>query len=351
MASVSVQYMNQPARSTPRLIPWQVRQSLGSCGARRRLRRATWIVSFLLQFPLLIIFYHNILGNTPVSESNNPMYANSIDPQLSRDIYPQLSTPPDPYARLSSSTKQKWTDDCDNQCHWTKCALARPPLESALRRLLQEWQRLTERLLNIQSIVQYGSLIAALHRNTTLMPWDTDVDVLIWASDVAKLEELAKEYNQQNTGKFSLELQPNWRKRYVNEEPHWGGRDYSVVPFVAVEARLAHFYEIPGKGPFSVHVDVWAMYSSGGADNNSCSSSVSSVEILDLDYDTIQIPCDWMFPLQSCYLHGVAVHCPVWGSKVLSKAFDGEDLKEPDHFLDETTGCWKPKNDGVTSDS
>ena len=183
--------------------------------------------------------------------------------------------------------------------------------DEQLKSGLEEWLRIC-RHLNITTVVAFGSLIAALYRNSTIMEWDYDIDMYIWAHDTALVEAFAEKYNQKRQNDTSsstpaeLVVQPDWRHKYQKEAPYYGGRrfayEHGVRKFVAPNLRL-----ILSK---ALIIDVWPIYDVDGPQQQqqqqegavAAHHDAQTLQILKSNYDYAKIPRNWMFPLQPCYL-------------------------------------------------
>lgn len=259
------------------------------------------------------------------------------------DKYPEHPTALDPYANVPASVQSNWASDCGGSCGpWWKCATANKHAVKSVRESLVEWIRITD-ALGITTISSYGSLIASLYRNSTMMRWDTDVDILIWAHDTEKLEAYSSEYNKQQE-RFRLVLQPEWRHKYDMNPPE-GKRKYHKdddVDWVTPNLRLVD-------KTTNLFIDVWAMYADdyGPEDGASHADNCTTVQLLESSEESyVQAPREWIFPLQSCYLEGIKMACPSRGGLFLTKLY-GADVTEPNHRLDVSTGCWN-SNAGIS---
>mmetsp|Transcript_2652 Transcript_2652/g.5665 ORF Transcript_2652/g.5665 Transcript_2652/m.5665 type:complete len:456 (+) Transcript_2652:2-1369(+) len=242
--------------------------------------------------------------------------------------YPQHESMPDPLGHIPQNIQDSWGSDCNGNCPRHRCAIKvdADVTRSRLRIVLREWMRVTS-LLNVTTINAYGSLIASLYRNATTMGWDTDVDMLMWAHDVGIVENYAKAYSALNqNSSFELIVHPDWRqKRYED-------RSY----FVHFDSPCLRLYF---KGYF---VDVWCMYadSQSAGEGAHHMDNFTHVQMYDKNSKWVEVPRDWMFPLQRCYLNGIPTECPSRGEWVLQQIYHA-DVRIPDHHLDLKTGCWE----------
>jgi len=256
------------------------------------------------------------------------------------DVYPQITEPIEPYSQIPRSVKLNWTKGCRKACRWRMCSvdLKLFQKDEILRNGLEEWMRICNHL-NITTIAAFGSLIAALYRNSTIMRWDGDIDMYIWAHDTALVEAFAEKYNKkQQNDTPQLMIQPYWRHKYQKEPPYGGRRsayEHGVRKFLAPNLRL-----FLSKALF---IDVWPIYADdfGPEEGVRHVDDAKTLQILKNSYDYARIPHNWIFPLQPCYLEGVPIQCPAQGSAVLKKIFGTAPI-HPDHELDLQTGCWVP---------
>jgi len=59
-------------------------------------------------------------------------------------------------------------------------------LDEYIVKCFQRWSDVANEL-SLLSVPTYGTLIASYYRNATIMKWEYDLDVWVWAHDVATL--------------------------------------------------------------------------------------------------------------------------------------------------------------------
>ena len=270
------------------------------------------------------------------------------------------------YQHISIKTKNEWEPGCQNQCPYFKCSKSskRKELDFVLTLLLKEWSKISGASeLDIMTINTFGSLIASTYRNNIVMPWDTDLDFLIWAHDMIKVENFMDEYNARKHNTFRLVIQPDWRCKHLEIPGDWGGRHYYdpngkmsktpfgnsrqnllSVPFVAPNIRLIH-------KDSKFYMDMWGMYSglasakvSPMEGGKATYQSSKYVNFIDKNYGYINVLRNEIFPLKRCLLNGIQIWCPNKPKPILKKVFHTDPV-ENDHVLNRRNGCWEPRGE------
>ena len=123
-----------------------------------------------------------------------------------------------PLRDVPVSVQDSWVAGCGAQCSGGGHPCSADSARTETKRvgqtaLLAEFVRLAAEL-DVLVVLAFGSLIAARHRNGTVLSWDHDFDFRMWAHDTGKFEGHAAAYNLKNQGRWRLVVQPSWRGRY-----------------------------------------------------------------------------------------------------------------------------------------
>ena len=217
------------------------------------------------------------------------------------DNYPQITENPDLLSRLLPEIRSQWTKTCREKCTEQMCA-ASCVLERKDKTLtagLKQWVHIAQ-YLNITTVPAYGSLIAALYRNSSIMPWDFDVDMFIWAHDTPAIQSFLRTHNKTPKSQSSrLRFMPYTPQLHKSPTPGQkvcpqGG------PICGPTLRLELQDEL--------HIDVWSMYADnvGPQDGAVYAGNCSTLQFIIPSQDDVageytSLPCSSMFPLQRCY--------------------------------------------------
>lgn len=267
-------------------------------------------------------------------------------------LYPNNKQPIDVYADIPKDVQTNW--NCSG-CSWMECSNSkdRSLFDEHIVKCLQRWFGIANEL-GLLSVPIYGTLIASYYRNATILKWEKDIDLWVWAHDVATLIDYQETYNEKHhTGNLSskfpyeswIEIQEEWKTKYKK----------------ARYQRAARFhYELPKRLDFwcgpcihSTFVDITPIYPDAcdpakqGMDH--CrqlveSGNYTTIQFFTKKYQLKQIPKSELFPLEPCYLNGVRASCPAKPVKILNHLYHGIDVALPDHYLNQTTGCWVQKD-------
>lgn len=159
-----------------------------------------------------------------------------------RGLYPQNEQPVDVFADMPSTVQDSW--NC-SECKWWLCSKERSLFDEYMVKCFQRWTEITHEL-GILSVSIYGSLIASYHRNATIMKWEMDFDVWVWAHDIITLKEHQESYNEKHRNESWIEMNKmDWKAKREKLDGY---------------QRAARFhYELPqqfGEYDHSVHVDI-----------------------------------------------------------------------------------------------
>ena len=167
-----------------------------------------------------------------------------------KHLYPQNKQSPinDVYANISKDKQTNWT--CSG-CNWMTCSNSKDRLlfDEYIVKCFQRWSDVANEL-SLLSVPIYGSLIASYYRNATIMKWEYDLDVWVWAHDVTTLIDYQETYNNnQYTGNVSstypyeswIEIQEDWKTKYKEAEYQRAARFHYELP-VTLEGDVHSAY-------------------------------------------------------------------------------------------------------------
>ena len=164
-------------------------------------------------------------------------------------LYPQNKQPiNDVYANISKDIQTNWT--CTG-CNWMMCSNSKDRLlfDEYIVKCFQRWSDVANEL-SLLSVPTYGTLIASYYRNATIMKWEYDLDVWVWAHDVATFIDYQETYNNnQYTGNISstypyeswIEIQQDWKTKYKEAEYQRAARFHYELP-VTLEGDVHSAY-------------------------------------------------------------------------------------------------------------
>lgn len=202
---------------------------------------------------------------------------------------------------LTEMRTHKFSDYGDKTC-------GDNPHKKRLKELFVKWSEIASQL-NISYFISTGTLLGAW-RNGDLIPYDTDVDVMISDRDNLKLEKIQNKRDfHERDEKFHLILQRDWKLPYQKRR-----RFKCNGKQVKKYSDHCSFQEPLGriiKGKF--HLDIYDYRIKNG-----------------LLYDPSEwpktFPIKYIFPLKTCKIMSVKTFCPKRPTKVLYE-FYGSDLR------------------------
>ena len=182
------------------------------------------------------------------------------------------------------------------------------PNKKRLKELFLKWSEIASQL-NISYFISTGTLLGAW-RNGELIPYDTDVDVMISDRDNVKLEKIQNKRDfHEKDEKFHLILQRDWKLSYKKRR-----RFKCNGKQVKKYSDHCSFQEPLGriiKGKF--HLDIYDYRIKDG-----------------LLYDPSEwpktFPVKYIFPFQTCQMMSIKTFCPKRPTKILYE-FYGNDLR------------------------
>ena len=165
-------------------------------------------------------------------------------------LYPQNKQPINVYSNINISKEVQTNWSCSG-CNWMTCSNSKDRLlfDEYIVKCFQRWSDVAHEL-SLLSVPIYGTLIASYYRNATIMKWEYDLDVWVWAHDISTLIDYQETYNNnQYTGNISstypyeawIEIQEDWKTKYKEAEYQRAARFHYELP-VTLEGDVHSAY-------------------------------------------------------------------------------------------------------------
>ncbi|XP_032227602.1 uncharacterized protein LOC116611341 [Nematostella vectensis] len=189
------------------------------------------------------------------------------------------------------------------------------PWRPVLFELFKEWVKMAAKH-KIEYILYAGTQLGQL-RNQDIIPYDSDMDLLMDVNFFPKMKEIAVKRDFNNTdGKMRLVIQPEFdldipstsRKRYKCD----GGVTPSMVDQCSFQEPLGRL--IKGEG----HIDFYHFYDRG-----------KTIDDPSEEDDKVYQKTD-LYPLRTCMFMGVNSTCPNHPFELLKAYFHHDRFMEPD---------------------
>ena len=172
----------------------------------------TLLVTFVLMFPLLLVYENSYYFFAPFEERIKYYKAPNIRARVFSNLENDKNN--DFYDTRWVNKLNYTVDYGDKTCEETKNG---NPRKKIFVQLLQQWKQISKKY-RIPYFIVYGSLIGAI-RNADFIPWDHDMDIFI---DESYYEIISKVDNNRNftpnanDPNFHLIVQNYFRSEYSN---------------------------------------------------------------------------------------------------------------------------------------
>jgi len=273
-----------------------------------KIKSSTLRTSFKSYLPDLKVLSSNLSSSPPISPT----------PSSSERLSPEPSTSPSPYPlKLSNSNLTAPSiSRLDHENHilelkkqeplvtdfWTNRNITKPAVcndnskrQTILKELLIFWDKIAKEQ-NIEYFLMYGTLLGT-YRHEGMIPYDTDMDVMVMASETLKLERCCNK----TYGINSILVQPAWRVHPLQR------RKFTRKWFLYTDARVQRTKDI--------FLDIWQLLYDP--------TNVTQAKVMSKHHDwkEVSMSLEWFYPLQKCNFEGLVVNCPNSVHPILSTLY------------------------------